>query len=157
MELNDLLAPSVVAFESTAASPKAVFDRAAELLAPACAASCGVSPAQIAGALEAREREGTTGFGNGTAIPHGRLPGVDAIHGAVVRLAHPIEWNAVDGVPVDLFFVLVGPDAGSAAHLKTLARVSRVLRDRPFVEKLRGAADAHALWALLAADFRKAA
>ncbi|WP_199555403.1 PTS sugar transporter subunit IIA [Sandaracinobacteroides hominis] len=153
MDLNDLLEPSVVAFDSTATSPKAVLERAAELLAPIC----GVSAEEIVEALDARERDGTTGFGNGTAIPHGRLPGVDTLHGAVLRLAHPIEWNAVDGLPVDIFFVLVGPEAGSAQHLKTLARVSRVLRDTAFVEKLRGAGDAGALWALLSADWRKAA
>lgn len=153
MDLNDLLVPSVVAFDSSAASQRAAFERAAGLLAPAT----GLAAEDIAQALTERERQGSTGFGNGTAIPHGRLAGLPGIHAAVVRLAQPAEWNAIDGLPVDIVFALVGPDAGSAEHLKVLARVSRALRDAAFVEKLRGAADSDALWAVLAADWRKAA
>lgn len=153
MDLNDLLVPSVVAFDSSAASQRAAFERAAALLAPAT----GLAAEDIAQALTERERQGSTGFGNGTAIPHGRLAGLPGIHAAVVRLAQPAEWNAIDGLPVDIVFALVGPDAGSAEHLKVLARVSRALRDAAFVEKLRGAADSDALWAVLAADWRKAA
>jgi PTS system nitrogen regulatory IIA component len=115
------------------------------------AAVTGARPAAIAAALTEREALGTTGFGGGCAIPHGRIPGCGRMHAAVLRLAKPIEWQAVDARPVDLLFALVGPDAPGAEHLKMLARISRALRERSLVAKLRGAADASALWALLAA------
>jgi PTS system nitrogen regulatory IIA component len=153
MELGELLSPSAVALDVTAGSQKAVFDRAAAMLAGAE----GGDPAGIAAALGARERLGTTGFGGGTAIPHGRVIGVTGVRGAVLRLLQPLDWGGVDGIPVDLVFALVGPAGASVDQLKALARVSRALRDKALVEKLRGANDAGALWALLVEQEQRAA
>ena len=153
MELGSLLAPGAVAFDNGATSQRHVFERAGALLADGSAFSADA----IAAALGERERLGTTGFGHGTAIPHGRVAGFPRLTAAVLRLAQPVEWSAVDGLPVDLVFVLVGPETAGADNLKALALISRTLRDRVLVEKLRGASDTDALWALLAGPTRRAA
>lgn len=100
--------------------------------------------------LNERERLGTTGFGGGVAIPHGRLDGLDRIRGAFVRLERPIDYGAIDDMPVDLVFMLLSPVDAGAEHLKALAQISRCLRDRVFLAKLRGAGSPDALYALLA-------
>lgn len=105
-----------------------------------------------------RERLGTTGFGGGIAIPHGRMPGLEGIRGAFVRLEKPIDYGAIDGMPVDLVFMMLSPTDAGVDHLKALAQVSRRLRDRAFLAKLRGAASPDALYALFAsAETRDAA
>jgi len=96
-----------------------------------------------------RERLGSTGIGGGIAIPHGRLAGIDKPHGLFARLAHPIDFDSIDERPVDIVFLLVAPEGAGADHLKALARVSRLLRDRSLVEKLRATESADALYALL--------
>lgn len=96
-----------------------------------------------------RERLGTTGVGNGIAIPHGKLPGLDRLHGLFARLETPIDFDAIDEQPVDLICVLLAPETAGADHLKALARVSRLLRDRAVCEKLRGTDSAEAIHALL--------
>ena len=96
-----------------------------------------------------RERLGSTGIGGGIAIPHGRLAGLDKPRGLFARLGHPIDFDAIDERPVDLVFLLVAPEGAGADHLKALARVSRLLRDRSLVEKLRATEKADALYALL--------
>ncbi len=154
MKLIELVATHAVAVDVPAGGRRSVLEHAAGLLA----ASTGVAVPDLLAALLERENSGTTGFGAGTAIPHGRLPGLARIGGAILRLAEPVEWDAVDGLPVDLVFALAGPADPGPDHLKTLARVSRALRDKALVAKLRGSADAAALWAVVAnADSRKAA
>lgn len=96
-----------------------------------------------------RERLGTTGVGHGVAIPHGKLPGLDRLHGVFARLARPINFESIDDQPVDLIFLLLAPESAAAEHLKILARVSRLLRDRSVCEKLRGPASAEAIYAIL--------
>ena len=152
-KLSDMLAPERVSFEPAVASQKQIFERLGELLAPAT----GRAPSLLAASFAERERLGTTGFGGGIALPHGRLPGIGASIAALLCLAVPVEWQAVDGQPVDLLVALVtGPDAG-AGHLQALALVGRTFRDRQLVEKLRGAANADALWAILDMAEKKAA
>jgi PTS system nitrogen regulatory IIA component len=153
MNLATLLAPDAVVLDMGATSQKLVFERAGALLA----AGSDVAPDEVAAALAERERQGTTGFGHGTAIPHGRVRGFPRLAAAVVRLAHPVDWGAVDGLPVDLVLALAGPDEAGADNLKALALLSRTLRDRELVDKLRGVNDAGALWALLAGETKKAA
>jgi PTS system nitrogen regulatory IIA component len=153
MDIGTLLAPDAVVLDASATSQKHVFERVGALLADAGDASAEA----IAGALADRERLGSTGFGDGAAIPHGRVSGFPRPAAAVVRLAHPIDWNAVDGLPVDLVLALAGPCEAGADNLKALALLSRTLRDRELVEKMRGVNDAGALWALLAAQAKKAA
>ena len=96
-----------------------------------------------------RERLGSTGIGGGIAIPHARLPAVTRPRGLFARLGNPIDFDAIDDRPVDLVFLLVAPEGAGADHLKALARVSRLLRDRGLVEKLRATETAEALYALL--------
>ena len=100
--------------------------------------------------LSERERIGSTGFGGGVAIPHGKLEGLSRVTGVFARLTQPIDFASVDGVKVDLVFMLLSPPGAGAEHLKALARVSRRLRDREFIAKLRGAGSQDALYALLA-------
>lgn len=99
--------------------------------------------------LMERERLGTTGVGSGVAIPHGKLPGLDKLYGVFARLERPIDFESIDGQPVDLIFMLLAPANAGADHLKALARVSRLLRDRKVCEKLRGSDSEDALFALL--------
>ena len=152
MDIGTLLAPEAVVLDG-ATSQKQLFERAGALLA----AGSDVSADEIAAALAERERLGTTGFGQGTAIPHGRVKGMPRLALAVIRLAQPVEWGAVDGLPVDLVMALAGPDEAGADNPKALALVSRTLRDQQLVEKLRGVDDAGAMWALLVGPTRQAA
>jgi PTS system nitrogen regulatory IIA component len=96
-----------------------------------------------------RERLGTTGVGNGIAIPHGKLANLDKLYGLFARLEKPIDFQAIDKQPVDLIFLLLAPESAGADHLKALARVSRLLRDKQVCEKLRGTDSQEALFALL--------
>ena len=96
-----------------------------------------------------RERLGSTGIGGGIAIPHGRMAGLDRPRGLFARLAQPVDFDSIDERPVDIVFLLVAPEGAGADHLKALARVSRLLRDRSLVDKLRATETADALYALL--------
>ena len=96
-----------------------------------------------------RERLGSTGIGGGIAIPHGRLASMVKPLGLFARMANPVDFDAIDERPVDIVFLLVTPEGAGADHLKALARVSRLLRDRSLVEKLRATDNAEALYALL--------
>jgi len=96
-----------------------------------------------------REKLGSTGIGQGIAIPHGKLPSISRVYGLFARLASPVDFESVDGQPVDLVFVLLAPEHAGADHLKALARISRLLRDSSVVAKLRGTEDAEGLYAIL--------
>ncbi|MBX4389252.1 PTS sugar transporter subunit IIA, partial [Mycobacterium tuberculosis] len=93
------------------------------LLADVAARAYGLDAAAVAAALAARERLGTTGFGGGIAIPHGRIEGLESVRGVMMRLDRPIDFGAVDDSPVDLVFMLLSPVQAGAEHLKALARV----------------------------------
>ena len=96
-----------------------------------------------------REKLGSTGIGQGIAIPHGKVPSISRVYGLFARLATPVDFDSVDGQPVDLVFVLLAPEHAGADHLKALARISRLLRDSSVVAKLRGTEDAEGLYAIL--------
>jgi len=96
-----------------------------------------------------RERLGSTGIGDGVAIPHGKLPGLDRLFGLVARLEKPVDFDALDGQPVDIAFLLLAPEGAGADHLKALAQVARLLREPGILERIRAARDASALYALL--------
>src|SRR5205814_8656466 len=104
-----------------------------------------------------RERLGSTGIGEGIAIPHGKLPGLDHLFGLVARLERPIDFEALDGQPVDIIFLLLAPEGAGADHLKALARVARALREPEVARKLRNSHDADALYAVLAMPSASAA
>ena len=146
-DFSDLLRPEAVYKDVAASHKKALFAQLA-----AVTDALGLDGRLIAERLTAREKVGSTGFGGGVAIPHARLPDIDAVTGVFMRLAQPIEFDAVDDLPVDLVFMLVSPIDAGADHLKALARVSRRLRDRIFLAKLRGAGSPDALYALFTAD-----
>jgi len=114
--------------------------------------------APILSSLAERERLGSTGFGQGVAIPHGKIDGLTRIYGLFVRLGEPVDFKALDKVPVDLVFLLLSPPEAGAEHLKALAAISRVTRHAPVLEKMRGARSRDALAAvLMGADERDAA
>ena len=145
-DFSDLLTPAAVAAGVAPGSRKPLIAHAAAVVA----AAHGLDAARVQDRLAARERLGSTGFGHGVAIPHAKLEGLDRPVGAFLRLAKPVAFAAVDGLPVDLAFALLSPADAGAEHLKVLARVSRALRDQGFLAKLRGAGSADALYALLA-------
>jgi PTS system nitrogen regulatory IIA component len=146
MELNDLLAPDAVIDGLKAGSKKQVL----QALSERAAALTGLEERDIFSVVLERERLGTTGVGQGLAIPHGKLAGVERIMGVFARLAKPIDFDAIDREPVDLVFMLIAPERAGADHLKALARVSRLFRNPSTCEKLRGSDDADALYALIA-------
>ena len=145
-DFSDILTPGAVRAGLAASSKKALFQQLDAL----AAALFGTPEREVAERLAARERLGSTGFGGGVAIPHAKIDGLARVGGVFVQLAHAIDFQAVDDLPVDIVFVLLSPPDAGADHLKALAAVSRRLRDRAFVEKLRGAGSSDALFALLA-------
>jgi nitrogen PTS system EIIA component len=145
MDITDLISPAAVVARLRVGSKKQLLQE----LAKRAAEISGFAERQIFEVLLERERLGSTGVGNGIAIPHGRLPGLTRLHGLFVRVDPPVDFDAVDEQPVDLVFLLLAPEGAGADHLKALARVSRLLRDRQICEKLRGAESADALYALL--------
>jgi PTS system nitrogen regulatory IIA component len=145
MELADILLPEAVIADMRAGSKKQalleIAQRAAQVIKK--------PERTIFEVLLERERVGSTGLGGGIAIPHGKLAGLDRLYGVFARLATPIDFEAIDARPVDLIFVLLAPATAGADHLKALSRVSRALRSRPLVDKLRATDQAEALYALL--------
>jgi PTS system nitrogen regulatory IIA component len=99
--------------------------------------------------LLTREKLGSTGIGQGIAIPHGKIATLNRVYGFFAKLAQPIDFESVDGQPVDIVFALLAPDHAGADHLKALARISRLLRDPATVAKLRGTDSAEGLYAIL--------
>jgi PTS system nitrogen regulatory IIA component len=145
-DLSDIISIDAVEADIAAANKKTLFQH----LASAAARLTGLTPKVVLAALNDREKVGSTGFGAGAAIPHGKVEGLDRVFGYFVRLPQPIEYQAVDGLPVDLVFLLLSPPDAGADHLKALASVSRAFRDRQVLAKLRGARSKDALFALLA-------
>ena len=99
--------------------------------------------------LMQREKLGSTGIGHGIAIPHGKLPKLEKLFGLFARLDRPIDFESLDGQPVDLVFLLLAPEGAGADHLKALASVARLLRDPDIAHKLRESSDSEALYAVL--------
>ena len=154
IDFSDIIAPDGVDAALTVTSKKGLLHQ----LAAAGARRTGLDGKDILAALNDREKVGSTGFGGGIAIPHGRLPGLPGIVGHFVRLAAPLQYQSVDRLPVDLVFMLLSPRDAGADHLKVLARVSRALRDKEVLAKLRGARSSDAIYALLTgAETRDAA
>ena len=154
MEIEDLLSsPAQVLPRLKAANKK----QALQELAKRAAELTGAHERQVFDVLLERERLGTTGVGNGIAIPHGKLAKLDRVFGLFARLERPIDFEALDGQPVDLVFLLLAPEGAGADHLKALARVARLLRDPEVARKLRSSTDAETLYAVLAMPASSAA
>ncbi|GAB6053049.1 PTS IIA-like nitrogen regulatory protein PtsN [Magnetospira thiophila] len=145
MEIVDILSPESVIADLKATSKK----QALQELAKRAADITGLHERAIFDVLLERERLGTTGVGNGIAIPHGKLPSLERLYGIFARLENPIDFDSIDEHPVDLVFLLLAPESAGADHLKALARVSRLLRDSNVCEKLRGSNRPEGLYALL--------
>ncbi len=145
MEINELISAESVIPDLRASSKK----QALQDLARRAAEITGLHERAIFDVRMERERLGTTGVGNGSAIPHGKMANLDRLYGLFARLEHSVDFQSIDEQPVDLIFLLLAPESAGADHLKALARVSRLLRDGSVCEKLRGTNDAEALFALL--------
>ncbi len=145
MEIAELIGPGGVVANLRVTSKK----QALQELAKRAAEITGQPERAIFEVLIERERLGTTGVGNGIAIPHGKLADLDRLYGLFARLETAIDFDAIDEQPVDLICVLLAPETAGADHLKALARVSRLLRDRAICDKLRGTDSAEAIRALL--------
>ena len=153
MNISDLLAPNAVLASLKAQTKKQLLQE----LAARAHLITRLPEKRIFETLIERERLGTTGVGAGIAIPHGRMEGATTITGVFARLESSIDYEAVDSQPVDLVFMLLAPENAGADHLKALARVSRLLRDKAICEKLRAAKSPEALYSILTGDKNGAA
>jgi PTS system nitrogen regulatory IIA component len=154
MLLSEFLDFDAIKPALAAANKRALLQQLAQLAGQ----RLGLDSAQILASVSERERLGSTGFGHGVAIPHGKIEGLSRIYCMFARLSDPIEYQAIDGEPVDLVFLLLSPPDAGAEHLKALAAISRVVRHVPMLEKMRGARSRDALAAvLMGADERDAA
>ena len=144
MPHTDLITPDAIIPSLKAPNKKQALmdlsERAAKL--------SGLDAREIFDSLIQRERLGSTGIGSGIAIPHGKLSRAKQLFGVFGRLNKPIEFDSLDGQPVDLMFVLIAPESAGADHLTALARFARSLRDPQLVAKLRGTTDSSALYAM---------
>jgi PTS system nitrogen regulatory IIA component len=145
MDLSDLIEVPAIMPALKANSKKQLL----QLLSERAASITGIPEREIFDTVYQRERLGSTGVGNGIAIPHGKLGGVKRITGVFAKLDTPIDFEALDDEPVDLVFLLLAPEGSGADHLKALSRIARVLRDSDTVAKVRGARDAAAIHTLL--------
>jgi len=146
MPIADLIAPNAILPALKVNGKK----QALQEIAAKAAALTGQSDRAILEILLLREKLGSTGVGNGVAIPHGKLPKLGKVFGLFARLERPVDFEALDGQPVDLVLLLLAPEGAGADHLKALARVARLLRDPEVARKLRESRDAEALYAVLA-------
>lgn len=145
MDLGDLITPYGILPSLKVGNKKQVLQD----LASHAARLTGLDEREIYNTLLQRERLGSTGVGNGIAIPHGKMTALDHIVGLFARLDSPVDFEAIDDQPVDLIFLLLAPEGAGADHLRALARISRLLREPGAVEKLRSSQDAAALYSVL--------
>ena len=153
MPLTDLVTPNAIIPALKVNGKK----QAIQELSSRAAKLTGQNERLIFETLMQREKLGSTGVGNGIAIPHGKLPNLEKLVGLFARLDRAIDFEALDGQPVDLIFLLLAPEAAGADHLKALARVARLLREGEVVTKLRQSRDADAIYAVLAMPSSEAA
>src|SRR5476651_2797614 len=146
MPLTDLVTPNAIMPALKVNNKKQAI---AELAAKA-AVLTGQSERDILEILLQREKLGSTGVGNGVAIPHGKLPKLGKLFGLFAHLDRAVDFEALDNQPVDLVFLLLAPEGAGADHLKALARVARLLRDQDVAKKLRASRDAQAIYSVLA-------
>jgi len=145
MQLSDLINTDGIVPSLKVSSKK----QALQELANLAGKITGLASRDVFETLLQREKLGSTGLGQGIAIPHGKLPGLERLHGVFARLENPINFDSMDDQQVDLIFLLLAPETAGADHLKALARISRMLRDGSVVAKLRGSDDRTALYAIL--------
>jgi PTS system nitrogen regulatory IIA component len=137
MKILDVLTPEAILPDLQARDKKGALE---ELVAPV-AQQAGVSPEEMVRVLMDRERLGSTGIGEGIGIPHGKMKHLESLHLGVGLSRRGIDFESIDGKPAHIFFLLVTPENSTGLHLKVLARISRILKNEPFREKLLEAAD----------------
>jgi PTS system nitrogen regulatory IIA component len=145
MELADILSEESVLICTDVTTKRDLLGRLATIVAE----QSGQPAQDIFDALNNREALGSTGLGNGIAVPHGKLPGLKTVIAVFVKLTNPVDFEAVDDQPVDLVMMLLAPVGAGADHLKALARVARVLRTDSVVDRLRRATEPAKLRAIL--------
>lgn len=143
--VGEFLKPGAVSVDLPVSNKKALFAHFGAI----AEREYGLAAHDVVDRLTERERLGSTGFGSGIAIPHGKIDGLGHIVAVFARISHSVDYQSIDQMPVDLAFCLLSPPGAGAEHLKALAQVSRWLRDPQFVAKLRGAASNDAVFALL--------
>ena len=145
MSLNDLLTPDAVIASLRVNGKK----QALQELSDRAAVVSGLPAREIFDSILQRERLGPTGVGDGVAIPHGKLAKCRRIFGVFARLERAIDFEALDGLPVDLIFMLIAPDTAGAEHLKALALIARKLRNPNLAAQLRATRDASAIYSMM--------
>jgi PTS system nitrogen regulatory IIA component len=154
MQLSEFLDFDAIKPSLSGGTKRALLQQLAQFAAARLDADAG----EILSSVSERERLGSTGFGQGVAIPHGKIEGLTRIYCLFARLSEPVDYKSIDGQKVDLVFLLLSPPDAGAEHLKALAAISRVTRHAPTLEKMRGARSRDALAAvLMGADERDAA
>jgi nitrogen PTS system EIIA component len=148
MTLKSLLAPNGVIPSLRVSTSRQLL----EAISETGSAATGLPARVIFDALLQRERLGSTGVGDGIAIPHGKFAGLDKLVGLFLRLEKPIDFDALDGNPIDLVFVLLAPEGAGADHLKGLSIIARQLRMPGVAKQLRALDDADAIMALLTSE-----
>lgn len=149
MQLSDIINPACIRLEVEAGSKKRVLEEAARQLG-ACPST--PEPEQIFERLLERERLGSTGLANGVALPHARMAGIDRAYGVFLRLAAPVDFDALDGQPVDLLFALLVPEQATSEHLDLLAALARLFSDKKLCSELRSLTQPGAVAALITAN-----
>ena len=151
MNLAQILSPQAVLPRLVARDKKQLL----KLIAARASELTGLAEREVYSVLKEREQLGCTGMGNGVCIPHGRFQGLEGVHAMLATMENPVDFDAADGKPVDILFILLTPIAANTEHLKALAVLSRLLRDKALCEQLRSASDAAAIHALLISAGRK--
>ena len=146
MKIPDFLSPANVILDVRASDKS----RLLQQLSSQAASELGLDPDEVSNQIAKREELGSTGVGNGVALPHARLRGLKAPFGLLARLRHGIDFEAIDGQPVDVVFLLLLPETGDSAQLNALASVARALRDPDALRRLRRASDGEALYRAIA-------
>ncbi len=149
MDITPLLPVSAIIPHLQARDKKQVL----KLLSAHAATLCPLSEKEIFSVLTERESIGCTGMGNGVCIPHGRFDSLKSIYIVFARLDQPIDFGAADGKKVDLIFLLLSPASDDTDHLKALATISKLLRDKSLCKKIRATIDANELHLLLTTDY----
>lgn len=148
MNISDIMSERSVLIDVKAASKRELLQE----LASKAAEMTGLDERTIFDTFLERENLGSTGFGNGTALPHGRFEGLDKVCAIFARLSAPLDFDAIDGKPIDLVFALLSPEGNGADHLTALAKMSRILKDEALCAKLRQAGKPVEIYALISQD-----
>lgn len=146
MKIPDFLSPANVILDVRASDKS----RLLQQLSSQAASELGLDPDEVSNQIAKREELGSTGVGNGVALPHARLRGLKTPFGLLARLRHGIDFEAIDGRPVDVVFLLLLPETGEGAQLNALACAARVLRKPEALEQVRGVSNPEALFLALA-------